>query len=155
MQLLQKCANFTKNVEELKNIYILFIRSVLEQSCTVWHSSLTQDDSTNLERVQKSALKIILQEDYEEYNTSLQKVNIQSLYERRISLCENFATNTASHEKLHTFFPQNHENLFSKTRHPEKYQVNMALTERYKSSSIPYMQRLLNQLDKEKHMEAT
>ena len=53
------------------------------------------------------------------------------------------------------FFPQNHENLFSKTRHPEKYQVNMALTERYKSSSIPYMQRLLNQLDKEKHIEAT
>ena len=38
MQLLRKCANFTKNVEELKNIYILFMRSVLEQSCTVWHS---------------------------------------------------------------------------------------------------------------------
>ena len=41
MQLLRKCVTFTKNIEELKNIYILFIRSILEQSCVLWHSSLT------------------------------------------------------------------------------------------------------------------
>ena len=29
-------------------------------------------------------------------------------------------------------------------RNPLKYQVNKANTERYKNSSIPYMQRLLN-----------
>ena len=31
-----------------------------------------------------------------------------------------------------------------KVRHPLKYQVNKANTERYKCSTIPYMQRLLN-----------
>ena len=149
MQLLRKCVTFTKNIEELKNIYILFIRSILEQSCVLWHSSLTLEDSNNLERVQKSSLRIILQEDYEDYEKSLQQVNLQSLYERRISLCENFATNTARHERLHTLFPHNYNNPLSKTRNPEKYHVNMALTERYKSSSIPYMQRLLNKLHKE------
>ena len=88
MQLLRKCVTFTKNIEELKNIYILFIRSILEQSCVLWHSSLTLEDSNNLDRVQKSSFRIILQEDYEDYEKILQQVNLQSLYERRISLCE-------------------------------------------------------------------
>ena len=47
------------NQEELKNIYILFIRSILEQSAAVWHSSLTEENKNNLERVQKSAVRII------------------------------------------------------------------------------------------------
>ena len=42
IHVLRKCSNFTKDIEELKNIYILIIRSILEQSCTVWHSSLTE-----------------------------------------------------------------------------------------------------------------
>ena len=43
----------------------------------------------------------------------------------------------------------------SKTRNPEHFKVNMALTERYKKSSVPYMQRLLNQLHKENNSETT
>ena len=39
MQLLRKCATFTKHKSEVTNIYILFIGSILEQSCVVWHSS--------------------------------------------------------------------------------------------------------------------
>ena len=110
----------------------------------VWHSSLTEEDSTNLERVQKSALKIILKEDYQEYGLSLQTLNIQSLYERRIFLCETFAKNTSNHEKFKDFFPQNENKPNTETRKPEKYKVNMAFTERYRKSSIPFMQRLLN-----------
>ena len=115
MQLLGKCVTFTKKIEELRNIYIIFIRSNLEQSCVLWHSSLTLEDSNNLERVQKSSLRIILQEDYEDYEKILQQVNLQSLYERRISLCKNVATNTARQERLHTLFPHNYNNPLSKT----------------------------------------
>ena len=107
MQLLRKWASFTRDQEELKNIYILFIRSILEQSCVVWHSSITKEDSNNLERITKSALKIILQEDYEEYESSLKKINLQSLSERRVTICENFAMNTSKHEHLNTLFPKN------------------------------------------------
>ena len=121
----------------------------------VWHSSLTQEDSNNLERVQKSAIKVILNHEYEEYDHGLQKLNLQSLYERRITLCENFALQTTKHEKLHTMFPKNENTSHSKIRNPEQFKVNMALTERYKNSSIPYMQRLLNVLHKEKIMDNT
>ena len=44
MELLRKVASFTTNREEKKNIYILYIRSILEQSCVVWHSSLTVEN---------------------------------------------------------------------------------------------------------------
>ena len=62
MVFLHKLARFTKNKEYLKNIYILQIRSKLEQSSVVWHSSFTKKCEDSLERVQKSALKIILGE---------------------------------------------------------------------------------------------
>ena len=35
-------------------------------------------------------------------------------------------------------------------RHNERYKVNKSLTERYKSSAIPYMQRLLNESERNK-----
>ena len=40
MQILRKVANFGAPIEDMKLIYFSFIRSKLEQSATVWHSSL-------------------------------------------------------------------------------------------------------------------
>ena len=146
MQLLRKCASFTKDKNELKNIYILFVRSILEQSCVVWHSSINQENSESLERVQKSAIKIILQEEYIEYPDGLLKLNLETLSERRKTLCQNFAVETAKHESLKHLFPTNKNATHCETRQPEKFHVNMAYTERYKSSAVPQMQRLLNDL---------
>ena len=44
MELLRKVAGFGVPEEDMKNIYFLFVRSLLEQSATVWHSSLTQEN---------------------------------------------------------------------------------------------------------------
>ena len=44
------------NVDDLLDIYILFIRSVMEYCAVVFNSSrLTQEQSNKLERIQKSA----------------------------------------------------------------------------------------------------
>ena len=51
MELLRRVAEFNVPTEDLTNIYILFVRSILEQSATVWHSSLSQENSNDLERV--------------------------------------------------------------------------------------------------------
>ena len=42
MQFLHRASRFTGNIKDLKQIYISQIRSKLEQSAVVWHSSLTQ-----------------------------------------------------------------------------------------------------------------
>ena len=50
MQLLRKVASFGAQTEDFLNIYILFVRSLLEQSATVWHRSLTHDNIDDIER---------------------------------------------------------------------------------------------------------
>ena len=64
MELLRRVASFGIDVEDLRNIYFLFVRSQLEQSAVVWHSSLTEENRADLERVQGSAIKIIMGERY-------------------------------------------------------------------------------------------
>ena len=63
MKLLQKLVDLSIDQEDLVHIYILYIRSILEQSSQVWHSALTLENFHDLERVQKNALRIILQDD--------------------------------------------------------------------------------------------
>ena len=49
MELLRRVASFEASVEDWKTIYSLFVRRYLEKSATVWHSSLTVENSTELE----------------------------------------------------------------------------------------------------------
>ena len=92
MQLLRKVSNFTGSYDDLKIIYVSFIRSLLEQACTVWHSGLTVENTNDLERVQKCALKIILKNSYKNYQNALNILELESLESRREFLCLQFAT---------------------------------------------------------------
>ena len=76
-------ASFGTNQQELRNIYILFVRSQLEQSAVVWHSSLTDENKSDLERVQRSAMKIILGSKYQSYKKALDVLDLETLDERR------------------------------------------------------------------------
>ena len=100
MRILHKLVEFSVPVDDLITIYIMYIRSILEQSCQVWHSSLTFDNLTDLERVQKNALRIILKEDYISYKNALEQVSLESLVERRENLCLTFAKNVLKQKKL-------------------------------------------------------
>ena len=91
MQFLHKAAKFTNNVKDLKQIYISQVRGKLEQSAVVWHSSLTKRNESDIERVQRSALKIILKDDYNNYQDALKGLNLQTLKDRREYLCLKFA----------------------------------------------------------------
>ena len=57
MELLRKVAEFTKSIDDKMEIYILYSRSILEQSFVVWRSSLTEENALDLERVQKAAIR--------------------------------------------------------------------------------------------------
>ena len=144
MELLRKVASFGTSIEELKNIYFLFVRSQLEHSATVWHSSLTEENRNNLERVQKSAVKIILGEKYKHYQQALEYLDIETLDERRNSLCLKFAVKSSNHEKTSQMFPINTKKHDMATRNSEKFKVQFAKTERLKNCSIISMQKALN-----------
>ena len=143
MRMLHKLVEFSVPVEDLINIFILYIRSVLEQSCQVWHSSLTFENMTDIERVQKNALKIILKEEYVTYEHALNKVGLECLVERREKLCLKFAKACLKNANVRDMFPYN-DSIINDVRQREKFKVTFAHTGRLKDSAIPYMQRLLN-----------
>ena len=61
MQLLNAAAKFTSKRKDLKDIYLTFIRSILEQSAVVWHSGLSVRNKKDIERVQKAAVRVIME----------------------------------------------------------------------------------------------
>ena len=143
MLILQKLYAFNIPDEDLVQIYILYIRSILEQNCQVWHYSITNEEKSDLERVQKVATKIILQERYTNYDQALKHLNLDYLTARRDKLCLKFATKCLKHEKTKDMFPLNVQTDHD-IRQTQKYHVQFANTNRLRDSAIPQLQRALN-----------
>ena len=70
------------------------------------------------------------------------------LKDRRVHLCLKFAKKCLVNEKTENIFPLTKKQHNMETRKEEKFKVNFAKTERYRKSSIPYMQRLMNEFAK-------
>ena len=145
MQILRKISSFGASYNDLKTIYIAYIRSILEQSCTVWNSGLTEENAKDIERVQKSALKLILAEKYQNYENALNILELETLEDRRKNLCLEFAKKCLKNEKMKSLLCENENIHQMKTRKREKFKVNHAKTSRLMNSPIIYMQRLLNE----------
>ena len=145
LALLRKVASFSSSIEDMKLIYILYIRSILEQSCVVWHSRLTVENTDDIEIIQKCALKIILGNKYKTYEQALEITDLQTLNERREQLCLSFAKKCLNNPKTKSMFQLQEKIHQMPKRKEETFLVNHANTKRLQISSIPYMQRLLNQ----------
>ena len=136
-----------KNISHLKDIYNKFVRSKLETSSPVWHSSLTDKLNYSLERVQRSAFKVILKKKYVSYENACEILNMDTLYDRREARCLKMAKGCLIDKHLKEMFPLNkHKKKY------ERFKVNHARTSRYQSSAIINMQKLLNK-DIEKNRE--
>ena len=144
MSIIHKLYSFNVAVEDLIHIYILYIRSLVEQNVAVWNHTITQEEIEDIERVQKVALKIILKEDYTNYDDALYSNSLQSLRERREQLCLRFAKKCLKNNKTADMFPLN-PNFNSSVRNSEKYEVKFAHKNRLKISPIPALQRMLNE----------
>ena len=144
MQLLAKSASFGADQTDLKEIYILFIRSILEQSCPVWTKSITKDERIDIERVQKSAVRMILDDPNINYKKALNKLGLESLEERREYLSLQFAKKSLQNHKMKNLFPKKIIKHDHKLRNQDKFKINYARTNRYKNSAVPHMQKLLN-----------
>ena len=150
MQLLYKAASFTNSKPDLKAIYLTYIRSAIEQSAVVWHSSLTKKNRRDLERVQKAVVKVIMGSKFTTYKESLKKLKIQSLDDRRQSLCLGFAKKCLKNEKVKDMFPIKKSKHQMEIRKTNKFKTVKANTKRFNNSAIPYMRRLLNKEWKER-----
>ena len=83
MLMLRTVYSFGLSLEDLIQIYSIYIRCYIEQNCIVWSSSLTIELSDNIERVQKVALRICLKDAYICYENALSITGLKTLVERR------------------------------------------------------------------------
>ena len=71
--------------EDLKTFYISAIGSILEYGTKIWHGSLTEEQSTDIERIQRRGIKIICLE--KTYEQALIECGMETLENRREKMC--------------------------------------------------------------------
>ena len=145
MQMVRKASKFTQSTEDLKQIYMSYIRSVLEQSAVIWNSSLTQENVCDLERIQKNFLRILYKEKYHNYDHALQMAGLENLQTRRNKLSLKFAEGCLENNKTKHLFPLNEKVHQMNTRGTNKFKVLKSKTKRMEQSTVPSLQKLLNQ----------
>ena len=119
------------------------MRSVLEFAVPVWSGGISKHESNQIEKVQKTAVKIILQNKYSDYDSACNELKTENLNSRREKLCLKFARNNLNSKN--TFFATKLTKL--NLRKQRKFQEMKCNTTRMFNSSIQYMSRLLNKLD--------
>ena len=143
--MLHAASKFTSDKQVLKQIYFSRIRCKLDQSAVVWNGSLTQKNVSDLERVQKAAIRIICGKNYESYSQTLKELGIMTLSKRRENLCLKFAKKSLRTDNFGHLFPISTKRHIMKTRGNDMYKIRKGFSERFVKSAIPYMQRLLNE----------
>ena len=101
---IRRLMKFGTKLEDLKDVYFKQVRSILEFSVPVWNSNITKQEICDIERVQKCFLHIVLGEGYDNYQAALEKMNMETLENRRLKLCETFAKKSAGNPKFKHLF---------------------------------------------------
>ena len=149
---------FGVKVDKLITIWKVVLRPKTEYAAPLWHSGLTVSDTSKLERLQKSALGIILGVTYIDfikhyrvkdkvvpYEEALALLKLTTLSTRREALTRKFAEDTFNNEAHKGFFEENNDTGYD-TRLKEPIKVPFCVTSRYRNSAIPYMSRHLNDI---------
>jgi hypothetical protein len=150
LQMLTKLKYVGVGMDDLLDVYKLFIRSCIEYCSVAFHSSLTIELSDKLERIQKTCLRVILGEMYIGYSAALEMSGLDTLFSRREKRCIDFSLKCLKNKRLAKAFPLKPAHG-QNTRESEMFMVNFARTSTYRDSAIPYCQRLLNEHYKSKN----
>jgi hypothetical protein len=98
--ILRRLRKLGADQEDLKEIYIKQIRSILEFAVPVWHSSLTGVDRLRIERIQKSACHIILGDKYQSYTSAIKYLQLEYIFNSRQKLCKKFSRKCYGNNKF-------------------------------------------------------
>ena len=140
---MHKVSKFGASYEDMKTIYFAYVRSMLEQAFNLWHTSITKEQEQSLERVQKSALKIFLNNKYLSFSNACDTLNKVNLKSRRQQLFERFTAKNINHQKFKQLFKENNTKQCN-LRNINEYEVKQATTKRLEKSTIIQMQKFAN-----------
>ena len=87
--------------EDLAKMYGTMLRSVIEYAAVLYHHQLTRDQSDQIERMQRTALKIIFGSDTH-YSVALEKSSLHRLSDRRDELFKKLTVKTFNNPRYNT-----------------------------------------------------
>ena len=138
---LRRLKKLNFDVLHIVDVYIKEVRSLLELAVPVWHSGLTKLQSAQIERVQKTAVHIILGEDYTNYDVACTSLGVKQLECRRERLCIKFAKKDLKSQR--TMFTETKKTANTRAKLPKVKEI-ACRTNRFRNSALPYLTRLLN-----------
>jgi len=131
---------------DLITVYCGYIRPTLEYATPCWNAGLTRRESDRIERVQKRACRVMLGRQYLSYSDALLTLDLQSLSQRRLTLCQDFALAVTKAGRHAPWLPPaRNPSHHMQLRHTRQYKLPTG-TKRYLSSPVPTILNLLNAL---------
>ena len=88
---------------DLLDVYCKQIRSIVEFAVPLWNHPINGENVSHIERIQKSALHIILGDRYRSYTNALKQSGLDKLSNRRRKLNLAFARKAVKHTFSHWF----------------------------------------------------
>ena len=119
--LIRKVWSFGSSFQEIVELWKTCCRSILEQTRVVWDSGLTNQNIEDLERTQKTFVKLIMEEDFQSYTKSLSFLNLETLESHRKKILLKFAKTSITDGHFRDLFPLRGKTHDMKTRIKEKY----------------------------------
>ena len=144
--ILYRARQFSFSTETMFTLYTWYIRTSLEYAASVWHPGLKEQQHARLESIQKRCFKIILGNNYINYETALTTLNTTTLFNRRENLLLKFGRNILRSEKHRHLLPPFLYDLHGRNTRggTQLLQPVRCRTTRYQKSTVPYLVRLLN-----------
>ena len=136
---------------DMFDVYCKQVRCVLEFGVAVWAPGLTQAEATQIERVQKCALHVIMGASYGDYENALDLLKAEKLSVRRSKLCLKFMKRCETSIKYSSWLKIREQvkstNIQTRSGNniETKYKPVPFRTERYGKSPLPYLTNLLNE----------
>ena len=127
----------------LLKVFSVMLRPIIEFCSPIYHTLITQEQSAQIERLQRMALQIIYGFG-KGYGEILSISGLKTLEERRVEAFRNFTLNVVKNERYNSWFPKTQESSVN-LRDRKKYVEKFARTERLYSSPLFQMRRLLNE----------
>ena len=131
--------------KDLYDMYVCFVRPILETNCVIFHPMLTRQQSNEIELMQKRAVKLCYG-FHRHYGEILATENIRTLEQRRDLALSRFALKTMNDERFGPMWYKRRNELNTDLRQRRPYVENRATTNRYRNSPLLSLQRRANDL---------